>query len=102
MSKHTNRPKTPISSLKNLAEKSEQQLGEIGIHSAEELRDWGAVEAYVQLKQHFVQGISLNFLYAMEAGLRDIHWQEISQEDKLELQRQVDALMEIYRDYDKL
>ncbi|GLQ31941.1 TfoX/Sxy family DNA transformation protein [Litoribrevibacter albus] len=91
-----------ISSLKNLGEKSAEQLLTVGIKSAEELRQVGAVEAYVLLKRHYQKGISLNFLYAMEAGLRNIHWQDITIDEKLVLQTQVEALMEIYQNYDKL
>lgn len=90
-----------ISSLKNLADKSEQQLAEVGITTAEQLIDVGSAEAYVQLKMHFQKGISLNFLYAMEAAIRGIHWQEITQQDKLELQLQAEALLELYFSFEK-
>ena len=90
-----------ISELKNLGSKSEEQLSEIGISCAEDLHQSGAVEAYVKLKLHFKEGISANFLYAMEAALRDVHWQEITKQDKAFLQTEVESLLEIYEQYSK-
>ena len=90
-----------LSKLKNLAEKSETQLSEIGIHTAEDLRELGSVEAYVRLKGHYKKAISLNFLYAMEAALRNVHWREINQEEKLTLQTEVEATLELYSTYKK-
>ena len=84
-----------ISQLKNLGPKSETQLADIGIGSAEALADMGAVEAYVRLKIQAQAHISANFLYAMEAALRDSHWREISHEDKLILQANVAALQDL-------
>ncbi|GAA3919621.1 TfoX/Sxy family DNA transformation protein [Litoribacillus peritrichatus] len=91
-----------VSELKNLAVKSELQLAEVGVCSAEDLRDMGSAEAFVRLKAHFKKGISLNFLYAMEAGLRGEHWQLISDEDKLSLQTEVAALEELYSTFHKV
>ncbi len=91
-----------VSELKNLAEKSEGQLSEIGIHTAEDLRELGSVEAYVRLKGHYKKAISLNFLYAMEAALRNVHWREITKQDKLTLQTEVEAMVELYQQFSKI
>jgi len=78
-----------VGSMRNLGPKSVQWLGEIGINDAEDLRQAGAVGAYVRLR--FVTGrkISLNLLHAMEAAIRDIDWRDLSPEDKARLKAQL-------------
>ncbi|WP_422614974.1 TfoX/Sxy family DNA transformation protein [Cohnella caldifontis] len=56
----------------------------------------GSVEAYCRLKERFPNKIKLNALYALEAGLWNIHWlesaPEIKDQLKLEAARRADAL----------
>jgi DNA transformation protein len=73
-----------IRDLRNLGVKSEQQLGEIGIQTADGLRKYGAVRAYVELKRLGVAN-SLNMLWALSGALdpwpEGTHWREIARGD---------------------
>jgi DNA transformation protein and related proteins len=75
--------------LKNLGPKSIRWLAAADIHSTEELRALGPVEAYRRVKRAGFKP-SLNLLYAMAAGLRDEHWAKLSDEEKMRLELQAD------------
>lgn len=73
-----------LSDLPNFGPKSQQMLVQAGIHSLEQLRDLGAVRAYVQVKRSGTNA-SLNLLWAMEGALSGRHWQEVAKHDRLSL-----------------
>jgi len=74
-----------IRDLRNLGVKSEEMLGSIGIHSAEQLRALGAVPAYVKMKRAGVTH-SLNSLWALAGALEPwpegIHWREVARGER--------------------
>lgn len=76
---------TTISSLRNIGPKSAKMLADVGIETIESLREIGAVNAFHRLKFTFDDRVSLNFLWGMEAGLRDIPWQHLTNDDKVAL-----------------
>ena len=75
----------PIIEMKNLGPAMARMLGEVEIMCEDDLRALGAVEAYHRLKLVFGHHINAVALYAMEAALRDCHWQAIEGDDKREL-----------------
>ena len=74
-----------VRDLRNLGAKSEQLLGAIGIHTADELRRRGAVAAFAQLK-HVGITSSLNTLWALAGALEPWpegrHWREVARGDE--------------------
>jgi hypothetical protein len=90
MQKVKNPVKNPV---KNIGPVSWVALKKAGIADSETLRQVGAVNAYVAVSQ-IQPGVTLNFLYALAAGLRDCHWQDVCHEEKGRLQREVDDLRE--------
>ncbi|MEQ1590202.1 MAG: TfoX/Sxy family protein [Gallionella sp.] len=73
-----------IADLPNFGAKSQQMLAQAGIHSIEQLRELGAVRAYLEVKQSGVNA-SLNLLWAMEGALTNRHWQDVAKQDRLRL-----------------
>lgn len=73
-----------IADLPNFGPKSQQMLAQAGIRTIEQLREIGAVRAYVQVKQR-TRGASLNLLWAMEGALSGRHWQDVARHDRLRL-----------------
>lgn len=73
-----------LSDLPNFGPKSQQMLAQAGIHTIEQLRELGAVRAYVQVKRAGTS-ISLNLLWAMEGALSGRHWQDVAKNDRLRL-----------------
>jgi DNA transformation protein len=73
-----------IRDLRNLGAKAEAMLSEIGVHTADELRRRGAVEAFYQLRLAGVAS-SLNTLWALAGALEPWpegqHWREIARGD---------------------
>jgi len=75
----------PVSELPNLGPKSVLWLAEVGINSADELREVGAIVAYRRLKHWNPRMVGLNALYAMHAALEGVHWRAIDAETKARL-----------------
>lgn len=75
--------------LKNLGAASVNILHAIGIHSHEELRQLGSVEAYSRIKARGIQ-VSKVMLYALEGALIDVHWNELDPDLKNQLLEQVE------------
>ncbi|UVC07603.1 TfoX/Sxy family DNA transformation protein [Rhizobium sp. TH2] len=74
--------------MRNLGPKSEAWLAEIDIHTLDDLRAIGAVEAYARLRFRFGDIITRNMLHAMAAALADIDWRQLSVQRKAELEEQ--------------
>ena len=74
--------------LKNIGNTSAQWLHASGIHTAEDLRRLGALQAYLAVKTRGF-GASRVLLYAIEGALHDIPWQHLSETRKAELNEQL-------------
>lgn len=68
----------------NLGPKSKLMLESAGIRSVDQLRELGAVRAYVQVKQSGANA-SLNLLWALHGMLTGRHWQDVAKQDRLPL-----------------
>jgi DNA transformation protein len=79
-----------VGRLRNLGPVSERMLNAIGVHTAAELRDLGAVNAYrlLALRGHRP---SLNLVWAIEAALTDVHWMDLPPETKARLKAELEA-----------
>ena len=79
--------------LPNLGPKSQAILAAVGINSVEQLRDLGSIAAYVLTKKS-AANVSLNLLWALEAALTGLHWQEVARSHRT-------ALLLALEDYEK-
>ena len=75
----------PIESLPNLGPYTARCLAEIDVTTVSALRRLGSVEAFARLKFRFGREISLNALWAIDAGLAGLHWRDVGAERKTEL-----------------
>ncbi|WP_313953461.1 TfoX/Sxy family protein [Accumulibacter sp.] len=73
-----------ISRLPNLGPKSSEMLGLAGIGSVEQLRQMGAVAAYLKVKGCSGKA-SLNLLWALEGALTGLPWQEVARKHRASL-----------------
>ena len=78
-----------IEDIRNLGPKSAWVLKEAGIESQTALGELGAVNAYKRVKFQFPRYASLNLLWALEAGLRDMDWRALSEDDKAALKSEL-------------
>lgn len=62
--------------LKNLGVASVNILRAVGISSVADLREMGAVEAYIRIKRRGIN-VSKVMLYALEGALIDVHWKDL-------------------------
>lgn len=70
--------------LKNLGKTSAQWLHAVGIHTVADLRRQGAVDAYKAVRKRGFRATKV-LLYAIEAALLDIHWNDLPEDRKQEL-----------------
>jgi len=73
---------TRIEDMKNLGPATARMLAEIDVLCEEDLRRFGAVEAYNRLKFWFGQHVTILALYAMEAAIRGCDWRALDSETK--------------------
>lgn len=81
----------PVAKIRNVGPKSAAWLRQIGIRTEEDLRRFGAVEAYRRVK---VAGFkpTLNLLYSMAGAEDDCHWTALSEERKAALVAAAEAI----------
>lgn len=82
---------TPVSSIRNLGPAVERDCARAGIHSAEELRDLGADEAY---RRMIAAGTRPHFIgyYALVMGLQGRPWNDCRGAEKDALRTAFDSL----------
>jgi DNA transformation protein and related proteins len=76
--------------IRNIGPVSSRWLAAIDVHTIDDLREIGSVNAYRLLILRGYQ-VSLNLLWAMEAALGDVHWMEITPVDKDRLRAELAA-----------
>jgi len=59
-------------------------LAQAGIRSVQQLRELGAVAAYVRTKRAG-GGVSLNLLWGLESALSGLPWQQVAREHRTSL-----------------
>ena len=77
--------------MRNLGPKSRQWLADIGIQSEDQVKELGAVEVFVRLKEAQPR-LSLNMLWALHAMLHDKHWTDVTSDEKEMLRELVTAV----------
>lgn len=67
----------PIADLKNIGPVTARSLYAIGIAREADLRQAGAVEAYLRVKALDPKGTTLVLLYALQGALTDTYWNDL-------------------------
>jgi DNA transformation protein len=80
----------PIIELRNIDPAITQWLHEVGIDSAEQLREIGAARAYRTMRAWRPWSAELIVLWALEGAITDVDWIDVTPERRLELRREVD------------
>ena len=88
---------TPLSDLPHLGPKSQQILQAAGIASLGQLRALGSVRAYLMAKAQ-IPRVSLNLLWALEAALSGLHWQDVAREHRTSLLLALETMKKISDD----
>jgi hypothetical protein len=78
----------PVSSLRNLGERSGQLLSSIGIQTQTDLETFGALEAYLALVEQRKTQPSRSLLLALYGAVTNQDWQRINRVDKEKLFKQ--------------
>ena len=76
--------------MKNIGPKSKQWLASVGVHTLDDVVSLGVVETYKRVKAAYPEKVSLNLLYALQAALLDLPWNDLPPDMKKELKQQVE------------
>lgn len=76
--------------MKNLGPKSSEWLASIGVHTLDDVARLGVVETYKRVKAAYPEKVTLNMLWGLQAAVLGIPWNELPDDIKQELRRQVD------------
>lgn len=71
----------PVEAIRYLGEKSKRELNAINIRTVGELVNYGVIDAYMAVKARGCP-VTLNFLWAMFAGLMDVDFHALPREFK--------------------
>ncbi|GAB2189129.1 TfoX/Sxy family protein [Sessilibacter sp. MAH2] len=82
---------TDLIHLKNIGAASVNILHAVGIHNTDDLKEVGAVEAYVRIKKRGIN-VSKVMLYALQGALQDRHWNDLGPDTKAKLVAEVKHL----------
>lgn len=84
------RTRMRLSELPNIGKTLEKELNDIGIQTAEELKEIGSIDAIIRLSIH--GDTCYNKLYALEGAIKDIRWHQLPKEYRQELKGKYDQL----------
>ena len=76
--------------MKNIGSKSKQWLASVGVHTLDDVVSLGVVETYKRVRAGYPEKVSLNLLYALQAALLDLPWNDLPPDMKKELKQQVE------------
>lgn len=77
--------------MKNIGPASSRWLAAVGIHSLDDLRAIGVVNAYALVRGHGYNA-SLNLLWALQGAVTDVHWSRVPPHIKQELRQRLKDL----------
>ena len=78
-------PSAGVAGLRNLGAASGAMLAQAGIHTEAQLRELGAVRAYLATRRVCGSRVSLNLLWALEGALSGRPWQQVAESDRASL-----------------
>ena len=76
--------------MKRIGPTSREWLASVGIHTLDEVARLGVVETYKRVRAAHPDKVSLNLLWGLQAALLEIPWQELPEDIKAQLRRQVE------------
>lgn len=74
-----------LAALPSLGLISAQMLIDVGIRDVKTLRKLGVMACYRRLRFHFGKRVTVNFAYALECAIRDLHWRALEPERQAEI-----------------
>jgi len=77
--------------VRNMGPKSRQWLASIDVHTLDDVVSLGVIETYKRVKAAYPEKVSFNLLYALQAALLDLRWNELPPDIKEELKQQVES-----------
>ncbi len=77
--------------MRNLGPKSSQWLAAMGIHTLDDLRETGVINAYNLVRKHGYNA-TLNLLWALQGAVTDIHWKDVPESIKRQLKQSLKEL----------
>jgi len=87
--------------LPGLGPKTEGYLQSVGINTPADLKELGAVEAFIRMKKEGVIQSNLNFLYALVAAVENRSWLDIARNERESLMMSLEGYDELEKELAK-
>lgn len=78
-------PLQQLAALPSLGLVSAQMLIDAGIPDVKTLRQLGTMACYRRLRFHHGKRVTINFAYALECAIRNLHWRALEPERQAEI-----------------
>jgi DNA transformation protein len=78
-----------MTKLRNIGPKSTERLAAVDVYSLEDVERLGVVETYLRVKAAFPDRVSLNLLWGLQGALMGIPWNQIPDDIKQDLLKQI-------------
>lgn len=75
--------------MKNIGPKSSEWLASVGVHNLDDVAKLGVVETYKRVKAAYPDKVTLNTLWGLQAALLGIRWNELPDDIKAQLRKEV-------------
>ena len=75
--------------MKNMGPKSREWLAFVGVYTLDDVAKLGVVETYERVKAAYLEKVSLNLLWGLQAALLDLPWNELPANIKSELRKEI-------------
>ncbi len=76
--------------MKNIGPKSSEWLASIGVYTLEDVARLGVIETYKRVKAAYPEKVTLNMLWGLQAALLGVRWDELPQDIKDQLLKEVE------------
>jgi len=86
----TRKANRDLAELKNLGPTIVRKLGEIGMHSENDLRRIGPAQAYLLIQKQEGRKLPVcYYLYSLAGALEDKHWNDLPEKQKKNLRKEI-------------
>ena len=84
-----------LKKLQGIGPKVAMMLVTSGIETPEQLKEVGAMEAYLRIIEAGLSIPHLSLLYALVGAVENRHWNEVAQNNKARLRAELEGLLEM-------
>ena len=91
------KPPQALTDLKGIGPRCDEMLKSVGIKTAEDLLNTGAIEAYCRIIEETNFKANIALLYSLVGAIENRSWLDVAANDKARLRAEIEGLNEIQK-----